>query len=140
MASSSMMGAAGAAGVQAVATLPPLTMDALKSHASQDTAAHERIVKLEGISPGMCGGAMALLPDAPLLTALSTTTGTHAGGTSVWIQGSRFNTRTRVYVAGQLAPRLTVVSDGLVTITTPQGQPGGGTVEVRATISSTATS
>ena len=122
-----------AGGVQQASALPQLTIEALKSHAANDSAAHERIVKLEGISPGMCGGAMALLPDAPLLSALSTTSGSHAGGTSVWIQGSRFNTRTRVYVAGQVAARVTVVSDGLVTIATPQGQPGVGTVEVRAT-------
>ena len=38
---------------------------------------------------------MALLPDAPLLTILSCKTGTHTGLTSVWIQGSRFNARTR---------------------------------------------
>ena len=63
---------------------------------------HERIVKLEGISPGMTGGAMALMPDAPLLTALSVSAGVRSGGTSVWIQGSRFNTRTRVYLAGNL--------------------------------------
>jgi len=103
-----------------------------------DTAAHERIVKLEGISPGMTSGAMALMPDAPLLTALSTKSGAASGGTSVWIQGSRFNTRTRVYVGGALAARMTVVSDGLITITTPPAQPGAATVELRATNDSSA--
>ena len=102
--------------------VPALSIQALKSHATESTE-HERIVKLEGISPGMTGGAMALLPDAPLLTVLSCKTGAHTGGTSVWIQGSRFNARTRVYVGGSLASRLTVVSDVLVTIITPPAQP-----------------
>lgn len=119
------------AAVQGVAALPPLTVEALKSQAGGSD--HERIIKLEGISPGMCGGAMALLPDAPLLSALSTTSGAYAGGTSVWIQGSRFNTRTRVYVAGVAVPRIQVVSDGLITLHTPPSAPGIATVEVRAT-------
>jgi hypothetical protein len=118
------------ASVQGGATLPPLTVEALKSQAGGSD--HERIVKLEGISPGMCGGAMALLPDAPLLSALSVASGGLAGGTTVWIQGSRFNTRTRVYVAGVVAPRLQIVSDGLVTIQAPPSA-AEGTVEVRAT-------
>lgn len=112
--------------VQVGGWVPPLTIQALKSHTT-DSVEHERIVKLEGISPGaralhyishrtcicilhrcvpplltcrtisagMTGGAMALLPDAPLLTALSCKTGAHTGGTAVWIQGSRFNARTR---------------------------------------------
>ena len=69
----------------------------------------------------------------PLLVALSTETGGYAGGTSVWIQGGQFCASTRVYVAGVLAPRVSIVSEGLVTITTPPVQPGIGTVEVRAT-------
>lgn len=125
-------GGGSSSGVMPAGWVPPLTIEALKSHAT-DSATHERIVKLEGISPGMTGGAMALLPDAPLLTVLSCKTGPHVGGTSVWIQGSRFNTRTRLYVGGTLAPRLTVISEGLVTIVTPPAQPGTATVEVRAT-------
>ena len=69
------------------------------------------------------GGAAALLPDAPLLTALSVSSGSHAGHTEVWVQGSRFNTRTRVYVGGLLAPRITVISDGLITLATPPAPP-----------------
>jgi len=76
---------------------------------------------------------MALLPDAPLLAALSCEEGTPIGGTAIWIQGSRFNARTRVYVGGSNAPRMTLVSDGLITIVTPPAQPGTSTVEVRAT-------
>ena len=108
--------------------LEPLRMEALKSHVA---IADERIVKLEGISPGMTGGAMALMPDAPLLTALSARTGSQAGGTSIWIQGSRFNTRTRIYMAGQPLARLQVISDGLVTIVSPAAP--AGIVEIRAT-------
>ena len=36
----------------------------------------------------------------PFLIAMSCATGGHAGGTSVWLQGSQFTAQTRVYVGG----------------------------------------
>ena len=71
----------------------------------------------------------------PRLLALSTSTGAHAGGTWVWIQGRNLSSDTRVYVGANLAQRMTFVSDCLVQISTPPATPQTGTVEVRATSS-----
>ena len=68
----------------------------------------------------------------PFLIAMSCATGGHAGGTSVWLQGSQFTAQTRVYVGGLPAPNCNVISDSLVTIITPPAAPGTGPVEVRA--------
>ena len=69
----------------------------------------------------------------PRLLALSASSGVHAGGTWVWIQGRNLSPDTRVYVGNNLAQRMTYVSDGLVQISTPPATPQTGTVEVRAT-------
>ena len=69
----------------------------------------------------------------PRLVALSTTTGAHAGGTWVWIQGRNLSPNTRVYIGRSLAQRMTFVSECLLQISTPPATPSTGTVEVRAT-------
>ena len=71
----------------------------------------------------------------PRLLALSASTGVHAGGTWVWIQGRNLSPDTRVFIGNNLAQRMTYVSDCLVQISTPPATPQTGTVQVRATSS-----
>ena len=68
----------------------------------------------------------------PRLLALSTSTGVHAGGTWVWIQGRHLTPDTRVFFGSNQALRMSFVSDCLVQVSTPPVTPQTGTVEVRA--------
>lgn len=106
------------------------------SHAPEMLMPSLQLSMSKALSRGAMAQASAEVQAAqrpPMLVALSTNTGGYSGGTSVWIQGSQFCASTRVYVAGIIAPSINVVSEGLVTITTPAVQPGMGTVDVRAT-------
>ncbi len=71
---------------------------------------------------------------APLLGALSATTGHVAGGTPVWLQGSRFSTRTRVYFGSAAATEVHPCNDSLITVVAPAAPTARAeTVEVRLT-------
>ena len=64
---------------------------------------------------------------APVVTAISPTSGDAGGGTSVTVTGSGFTGATSVGFGGTSTTALTVVSDTQITATSPAG---GGTVDV----------
>lgn len=71
---------------------------------------------------------------APQIGSLSATTGHVAGGTPLWIQGSRFSTRTRVCFGSAIATDVHACNGSLITIVVPASPSGRAeTVEVRLT-------
>jgi len=71
-------------------------------------------------------------PVAPVLTALSPSTGPAAGGTTVTISGSGFTGVTAVSFGGVLIPaaQFTSSSDTQIVLTAPAHKPGGAVVAV----------
>ena len=67
---------------------------------------------------------------APTVTAISPTTGTTAGGTSVTITGTNLTGATAVSIGGTAATNVTVVSSTSITATTPAGTAGTASVLV----------
>ena len=112
-------------GKKVVQGLPPSMSLALAAEAAE--AAQSHTMAHAALDEGEDDGV------TPRLLALSATTGAHAGGTWVWIQGRNLAPETRVYVGRNLAQRMTYVSDCLLQISTPPATPSTGTVEVRAT-------
>jgi hypothetical protein len=72
---------------------------------------------------GRIGGAAA----APVVTAISPTSGRSGGGTTVTVTGTGFTGATSVYFGAGTASAVTVVSDTRITATSPAGT---GTVNV----------
>jgi uncharacterized surface protein with fasciclin (FAS1) repeats len=71
---------------------------------------------------------------APQIGSLSATTGHVAGGTPLWIQGSRFSTRTRVCFGSAIATDVHACNGSLITVVVPASPSGRAeTVEVRLT-------
>ncbi len=70
------------------------------------------------------------VPAGPAITAISPTSGSTAGGTSVTITGTGFTGATGVTIGGGAATGVTVVSDTSITCTTPAGSAGTASVIV----------
>lgn len=64
------------------------------------------------------------VPAGPAITAISPTSGSTAGGTSVTIMGTGFTGATGVTIGGAAATAVTVVSATSITCTTPAGTAG----------------
>jgi hypothetical protein len=69
---------------------------------------------------------------APAITAISPTSGSTAGGTSVTISGTLFTGATAVTIGGVAVTGLAVVNDTTITATTPAGTTGAKNVVVTA--------
>ena len=76
------------------------------------------------------GITSASAPGAPTVTAISPSSGTTAGGTSVTITGTNFTGATSVTIGGVAALSFTVNSATLITATTPAGAAGTASVQV----------
>ncbi len=61
------------------------------------------------------------LTEVPVITGISPSSGTAAGGTSVTITGTSFTGTTGVTIGGAAASNVVVVSDSQITLTTPAG-------------------
>ena len=70
---------------------------------------------------------------APTVTAISPSTGTTAGGTSVTITGTNLTGASAVTIGGTAATSITVVSSTSITATTPAGTAGTASVLVTTT-------
>ena len=67
---------------------------------------------------------------APTVTAISPTSGSTAGGTSVTITGANFLAGATVNIGGTAATNVTVVDGTTITCTTPAGTAGAASVQV----------
>jgi len=81
-----------------------------------------------GTSVPITAGRFTYVP-APIVTAVSPTSGPAAGGTSVTILGSHFTGVSKV-LFGSVAARINIVSDTQITVTSPAGS---GKVDVTVT-------
>lgn len=77
---------------------------------------------------GVNAYGLAVASDTPRITSVSPSGGPGAGGTAVTITGTGFTGATAVRFGASPVTGLTVVSDTVITVTSP---PGSGTVEVR---------
>lgn len=96
--------------------------------------------RADGIMSGPCigcgegiinVGAGTTCPTTPIVSSLSTTSGTTAGGTPVTISGSNFTAATAVTFGGTPAASFSVTNSTTISATSPTASPG--TVDVRVT-------
>ena len=83
----------------------------------------------------VCSGVIsakitAYMPAAPVITGVSPTSGSAAGGDTVTITGTGFTGATDVSIGPASAAAMTVNSDTQITATTP---PGNGTADITVT-------
>ncbi|MGA8863485.1 MAG: IPT/TIG domain-containing protein [Gallionella sp.] len=86
-------------------------------------------VNSSGTSKGS-DATFTTLACVPTVTAISPTSGTTAGGTSVTITGTNFTGATAVTIGGAAATGITVVNATTITATTPAGTAGAKNVVV----------
>ena len=84
-----------------------------------------------GTTPPIPGGFLYQAPPNPVVTAVSPSSGSTSGGTSVTITGTRFILVTGVSFGSAAAASFTVNSATSITAVTPAGS--AGTVDVRVT-------